>query len=388
MKELLDACNRLVFIAPRPAGSFYTIEALSVAIQEEFVNAFGLLLCRDGMNEEFIFIHKHLVANPDLMFNDRFDHEYLIGQYLNLLKEGCLNGVGFTPQICVLEDEVIQGLNCLSKAIVLGSLVKGLGHSIKLCILPDHAMVLIETGEQNILCDIESEQCIFLSGAFVAHEGYQWYAASTEDHLAFRHMVVQDFELGIINAICDNFQFLKQSHGQELTLYEQKLVSIVDKKHMLWGDIAAIDWLAFQEEYFSPLNRYRIDYENDFLIDCAMNEEDHYVNTLGLQLDRTMANALLISNNRTDILFFHQEYKEFIFDVYEELAQALETGEGEDSIKITCPQVLGPYVYAFYRLLQKDLHLRRYFIWRTLKDVVPDHVVIEVNEAIDAFAET
>ncbi len=339
---------------------------------------FKKLLARKGIQEycSKADSKKYSLVNKALPFGaeERFEYEFLMIHYLQTLSPA-LTGEGFTPVISSHPDDSINGLNCLGKAIILGTLIKELGYVVRLGIMPDHAAVIFTHNEQHYYCDIQNIELKLLHGTFTQHEEYEWYVSSEDDKMLFRLIAIHDFEKGIVNAIFENFAYLKALPSMEVLTEDQKSMAAINRKEFSFAEkINCVDWAAMQTAFFAGLNAYKHHYESDFVLECERILKRRFIRSLVVQFDAITVNAFERATGEKNcegiIRKFHATYLEAMIDAREEIMWAIESrGVFVENI----PLVLQKYFTCIAQSVAHNADLKEYtliVIRRRLFDTV------------------
>ncbi|MEO5646244.1 MAG: hypothetical protein ABIO57_04070 [Candidatus Paceibacterota bacterium] len=371
MKEIVEAFNALAFITPRTLSSIVTLEELSQEVQNDYLEAFNYFLTHCGKSKNHLKDLANGFSNDIDFFTvtELFPHELLIKSYMGVMNECEGSGIGFTPLLSTHDNELIHGFNCLAKTIVLGALIKKLGHMIKLALMVDHAAVLIVRPEGNYYCRIDQQSFILLQGTYQQHDLYQWYTVHPSDDLLFHYIAVQDFNNGILNGICENFAFLKVINDIEIGVHEKRMKAILQEKYPFKELLDTIEWTQLQLSMFGKMDAYRQEHEIEFLIECEnVNEQRTIINRCVKQLDDAVATAFevctgetLEGNNLYDFLY---GWGSDLKDSFKSLANGLSLNLPE--FEIIIPKGLIPFIQELHTQLKADKILRKYFILHTL----------------------
>jgi hypothetical protein len=288
-----------------------------------------------------------------------------------------LNGKGFTPLTALHSNNRIRGINCLGKAIVLGVLIKKHGFQVKLATCSDHAAVIVCTENGTYLADPNSAELVLLHEGFYIHDNYEWYVASDADCIEYKHIVVHDFDRGILNAIIEHFVFLCTSTKASLAeagipVLEQSMFEIANPKYLLINTIQSFNWQRIQKQYFFGLNNYQKDYEIEFLLEYqrvrklrtlkAMQQHEFDV-VVKNAFEKTLNQKFKIAVFRG----FQLTYKEYLYDSYKKIAAMLRCDKKGLQVHVLVPKIVGEYLQFLLEEIKKNKPAKMYFLEYTPK---------------------
>ncbi len=371
MKEIVEAFNALAFITPRSLSSISTVEELSHEVQNDYLEAFNYFLIMNGKPKNYLkdISKTFCSADEPLIAIPLFPHELLIKSYMEAMNTYDGSGIGFTPLLSTHHDDLIKGFNCLAKTIILGALIKKLGYSIKLGLMVDHAAVLIVRPEGYYYCRIDQQSFTLLGGSYQQHDLYEWYTTVPADNLLFHHIAVQNFEIGILNGICENFAFLKVVNHIEVDPHEKRMRAIMNEEYSFNQLLTSIDWQQLQIYYFGKMDAYRQEHEIEFLVECeSVREHRMVISTCVRQLDDAVATAFEISTGQSvegkNLYDFLYGWGSCITESFKKLAEGL--AENVPEFEIMIPKDLSPFIQALHNEVKNNSLLRKYFILHTL----------------------
>ncbi len=342
MEELLKAFNATVFTTPRSHALVKNLQELSVEVQEDFVSVFQVLLNKDLENIAKEFCMKDFSHGEQESFKDQF----LILYYFHLLNLDSLAGAGATPLIAVFPDKEIRGLNCLGRAIILGTLIKKIGYVVKLTLHPDHAGIIMRVGSKWYFCEINRMDIKPLHGKFVKHNQYEWYQSTKEDKISFDCFAVCDFDLGILNAIIEHCDFLKKTVGFDF-----------------FKIAYTFSWDKFQIEFFQEMNDYKRLYSKEFLLECERVSQSRFIQELRRKFNDVIIlayeEATKEKASKDSLIAFHDLYMPTLQCYSTEVLLALNTG---CEFIVNIPMELKNYIKCIADSIQQDEGLKDFAI--------------------------
>lgn len=305
----------------------------------------------------------------EILIADIKSHEtYLeiVQTYLELFRELCPTGSGFTPRLAVDSHASISGYNCLGKALAFGSYLTI--HKIlpKLVLSVEHAMCLVQDGRDCYLCDPGAGKMWKMHGTFFKNVGYGWYVASEEDEFHFHYLVIQPFTYGGLNAIFQTLHFLKEIgwrggaiSRKSFADYELNLFNIMDSQMGYREKICSIDWENFRGGLFKGMDDYKKKYAREWLLEgeylrqrVAPLERRH-------QFDEAVFNAVRATHFKGKISDFHAEIIPLIKPLASHILDFL---ENRADLEIGIPHKCRIYFSTLKDLISKDPSLREYSI--------------------------
>jgi hypothetical protein len=222
-------------------------------------------------------------------FESNTDQITFVTTYVDFLsKSKSFQGHGFAPGIIYRGTSKFGGLNCLGKAAVLGALMDRCGLTIRLGLLPDHAVIFWNHNDVVFYCDPTNNEVKPLHGHFRDHSNYSWYTAHPDDEFDARFLVVQDFRAGITNAVLESFQ-AKQLIIEELR--EDETYKFKPKVEFE-RDIIVIDWEKLRRTFFPGIEDYKTEYEREYLIECEHLREVRGTNDVKIAYITVIQNAV------------------------------------------------------------------------------------------------
>lgn len=353
MKKILRVFKDLVFLPGNQVKHISSIHDLSKILEFEALRAL------------ITFNHAHdpyTTGRVDIDWKDA--KQCILGAIWNV-ERYIRSGDGFTPRLSLWGNKLI-GANCLGRAIILGSLLKHPhygDHRVHLGITPDHALIVIEEkGELYMCCDNNPVKLKKLNGTITDHGGYRWYTRSDKDNFKFQHIVIQDFDRGILNAISESFLFLQNSKREDVL----GVLSFNECKYKVRTRIRTFNWKYFQKKYFSDLNGYRETYKKEHLLDCMYTEQWRWKQRLRRKSDEAIIRAY---EKTLHMVYSPEKHKDFI-TAYVPLLQTVEqklfTFLKEDTIAVSLslPKQLMKYLTVLKKAVQKDEDTKQFLIGR------------------------
>lgn len=274
--------NELVFIQPRALDEVNSLEKIYIELEKDFLSATRKLVRRqwEGRRTELFEAEFGTEKASDFLcldpkkYKDTVDMVKAYLRFFSLMYSGKAF-TGFFPKIIAHENDAINGFNCLGKAAAFGSFMKMHGISTRLALVSDHAVVIVELQGEVFLCDPTGWKFFKMHGTFKRHDGYEWYSARAEDEMAYTSLVVQSFSEGVLNAILETFQSLRQMAGlsakEKRTLYSKRELRIESVNDPKWGYrelIIGTDWKGLRDRLFGSLNSYGQDYPIQLLLEA------------------------------------------------------------------------------------------------------------------------
>ncbi len=132
--------------------------------------------------------------------------------------------------------------------------------------------------------------------------GYGWYKSLRENQQ--KYLVIQDFRTGMLNAILNNFEFLRVSslymetgRADEIPFFlgNYKDITLEYKK-----PVSKADWGVLRKKFFAPLNAYEKDYAERVALERLRVEMERDNNNLerGLKFVLTEAYTRAKANEK------------------------------------------------------------------------------------------
>lgn len=363
MEEIIKAFNALVFIAPRKSEEIKTIVDLSLEVQKDFLKALEQKISqeKDPIEISLPCDEKELMLEKE----ENFPHESLVIAALNFLLVHTYRsaGKGFTPLFCFDSNGPGPGFNCLARAILLGSMIRGYGYPIKLALMVDHASIILEAPSGNYYCEIRGAQVKLMQGSLEAHESYQWYRSVPEDKTLFQHMVVHDFDKGTISAIFESLELFKLAPDPSFCFDER---------------INQIEWLQRQEDFFPRMNDYKADHSAEFVIEIERIKEVRFLRDLHAAFDEVVVRAFesatlqKIGDGRMNA--FHSRHLDAMRDSGDEILRIL--NYGGTFAASTLPLELQSYFMAIREGINDNESLKDYAIAMITKKLFDKYVLV------------
>lgn len=296
MKKLLHAMNKLVFVKKRNENEVFDIESLINEILGDFF-----------LTAEYIRSMSYSLDSPYFAFKleymnkriQNFKKKSYIGAAMWVSAKDIPYGSGFTPLLATRErHRNTTGFNCLGKAIILGMYLQywekqnyQVFLGINFGAFSDHGLVIIKIKNNYLLCDTENMKLKKLHGEIREEQGYIWYEKTQKDDFNFNYLVIQDFNLGMINAIIGHFIFLQKKSLNDVPDKDREYMVFQNKKFKLCTIIKRTPWQKIQKEYFKNLNQYREKYREKYLTECLLNDLQRQTNELKRRYDEIILDS-------------------------------------------------------------------------------------------------
>lgn len=379
MKKLLSVCKRIVLL-PHPSHDYLTtMPQLASAIELSFLLALQEFLL--PLRKEIFKKRKYKPEDLPPFFIPRKEgvenDKELLRDYLAIFNKELMCGAGFTPHISVLPIREFQGFNCLGRAAAFGALLRKQGFSVRFVRSADHAFVLVELADGEFyLCDPMNNRMLQLQGTFIEHDGYAIYLVPFNEYLLEKFLVVHEFSTGIVNAICDNFSYIKQLRTPKN--YDRvNYLAVLKYCGLGFGElIQSVDWTGIQTKYFSDLNAYIEGYKIDWLTECFNIEEMRNRADLGRRFDALVEEVYTATTgevfNGQSSKAFHRDLLPHMREYRDAVLLKLETGKG---LSDEAPQELRTYLHEMRRRIYRHKELTVFILARFRKRLFEEELV-------------
>ncbi|MES2223781.1 MAG: hypothetical protein V4469_02495 [Patescibacteria group bacterium] len=226
-------------------------------------------------------------------------------------------GWGFTPRLAE-DPEGGSALNCLGKAIALGTDLKDEGFAVRMAITPDHPYIAVEFEGKNYLLGYQTETPLDMESLTIERkDGFEIVRIETnkDNDGQSRILLVVDFNQAVVHEILENIAVLERISKQEdiylLPGTDQKGQAVATKHK---DTLEAADWKLVQGKILPHMRKM---FENDEwkkevvrmqevrdeqyrakFWDSAFNETDEVLNERLEDAERKISRAELIQQTK------------------------------------------------------------------------------------------
>lgn len=335
-----------------------TLEGIVTVLDHEFIQVTTL-----QMDPMIHHLRKKDYTVPLLFVKD-------VLQLFNEIKT--FHGKGFIPKFAKITDELVFGYNCLGKAIAFGAFMRREKIHTRIAVVSDHAMCIITLEGVHYLCDPNGWKFTQLHGTFIHKSGYTWYVADKKDRIDYFYLVIHEYENGVLDAICRSFQFLEQHQNLSLGEIQERYVTkefgvlaLLEPRFNTREIIAKLDWKAIRDYFWSDLNRYEKDFEDEWLMQALYIKRLRFVRQTEQQFDTIVFTAVKRLGFIGNVKDFHTPFIPRLRKLRTQVVPFLETGEG---LYNTWPIDIQVYLTVVQKgLATSDPAVRAYGL-RTIKE--------------------
>ncbi len=162
---------------------------------------------------------------------------------------------GFTPKLAE-DSKGGSSLNCLGRAIALGTELKDEGFAVRMAITPDHPYIVVEFENKHYLLGYNKSGSFDIENITESKEGFEIVRIPEDkDHNGQpRVLLVTDFNKAVLHEILENIAVLEQaSKGKELYFLpntDSKREELLAKHKNV---LEAADWKLIQGKIFPDM---------------------------------------------------------------------------------------------------------------------------------------
>jgi hypothetical protein len=287
--------------------------------------------------------------------------------YLELFSTLAKTGCGFSPKLAIDKRKTIEGYNCLGKALAFGSYLMIHKLNPYLVRTIDHAMCMFKEDDISYLCDPSSGKIHMMHGTVTHHDNYSWYVSNSADDFHFNFLVIQDFEVGGLNAIFQSLEFLSKIGWKQGAVVKSSLVdcevslfNIMDPKLGYREKICSIDWKNLRRHLFGDIDDYTKKYAREWLLEAERIGKRRIALDISHQFNEVVFSSVCATRYQGNITDFHNRIIHELRPVAENVITYLTMEFDKLPVRVSSESF--EYLSMLKKLISQDPMLKEYTI--------------------------